>query len=48
MGEFYNILNMTNVVSVSEAYSTWNLAAWSRPNALQKGRQIRGGLQMKF
>ncbi|HEY7171274.1 MAG TPA: carboxypeptidase regulatory-like domain-containing protein [Vicinamibacterales bacterium] len=48
MGEFYNILNMTNVVSVSEAYSTANPAAWARPNALQRGRQIRGGVQMRF
>jgi hypothetical protein len=48
MGEFYNILNMTNVVSVSEAFSTANPAAWSRPNALQRGRLIRGGLQMRF
>jgi len=48
MAEFYNILNMTNVVSVAEAYSTGNPAAWARPNALQRGRQIRGGLQMRF
>ena len=39
---------MTNVVSVSEAYSTANPAAWGRPNALQRGRQIRGGVQMRF
>ena len=48
MAEFYNLLNMTNVVSVSESYSTGNPAAWARPNALQRGRQIRGGLQMRF
>jgi len=48
MAEFYNILNMTNVVSVSEAYSTANPAAWGRPNSLQRGRQIRGGLQVRF
>jgi hypothetical protein len=48
MGEFYNILNMTNVVSVAESYSTGNPAAWARPNALQRGRQIRGGIQMRF
>lgn len=48
MGEFYNILNMTSVVSVAESYSTANPAAWARPNALQRGRQIRGGLQIRF
>jgi len=48
MGEFYNILNMTNIVSVAESYSTGNPAAWARPNALQRGRQVRGGLQMRF
>ena len=48
MAEFYNILNMTNVVSVSESYSTGNPAAWARPNALQRGRQIRGGVQVRF
>ena len=48
VGEFYNVLNMTSVVSVAESYSTGNPAAWARPNALQRGRQIRGGLQMQF
>lgn len=48
MAEFYNLFNMTNVVSVAEAYSTANPAAWQRPNSLQRGRQIRGGLQMRF
>jgi hypothetical protein len=48
MAEFYNLLNMTSVVSVAEAYSTANPAAWARPNALQRGRQIRGGVQMRF
>ena len=48
MGEFYNIFNMTNVTSVSESYSTGSPAAWRRPNGLQRGRQIRGGLQMRF
>ena len=48
MAEFYNILNMTNVVAISESYSTGNTAAWARPNALQRGRLIRGGLQMRF
>ncbi len=48
MAEFYNILNMTNVVSVAESYSTGNAAAWARPNALQRGRLMRGGLQVRF
>jgi hypothetical protein len=48
MAEFYNLLNMASVVSVSESYSTGNPAAWARPNALQRGRQIRGGLQVRF
>ena len=39
---------MTNVVSVAEWYSTVNPAAWDRPNSLQRGRQIRGGLQIRF
>jgi hypothetical protein len=48
MAEFYNIFNMTNVISVAEAYSTANPAAWGRPNSLQRGRQIRGGVQVRF
>jgi len=48
MAEFYNLLNMASVVSVAESYSTGNPAAWARPNALQRGRQIRGGLQVRF
>ena len=43
VAEFYNLFNMASVLSVSESYSTGNPAAWARPNALQRGRQIRAG-----
>ena len=47
IAEFENLLNMASLRTVTEAYSPGS-AAWLRPNALQRGRNIRWGLQMKF
>ncbi len=44
LAEFDNLLNMTNVVSVTEAYG----ANWLRANALQRGLNVRWGLQIRY
>jgi hypothetical protein len=47
LAEFENLFNLTSVLTVTEAYAPGN-AAWLRPNVLQRGRNVRWGLQVKF
>jgi hypothetical protein len=44
IAEFENVLNMTNVVGVREFYGV----NWLRPTTLQRGLNVRWGLQMRF
>ena len=44
LAEFDNILNMRNVVAVTENYG----ANWLRPASVQRGRNIRFGVQYRF
>jgi outer membrane receptor protein involved in Fe transport len=44
LAEFDNLFNMRNVVAVNESYG----ATWLRPSALQRGRNIRFGIQYRF
>ena len=44
LAEFDNLLNMRNVVSVTENYGT----NWLRPASVQRGRNIRFGIQYRF
>jgi hypothetical protein len=44
LAEFDNLLNMRNVVSVTENYG----ANWLRPASVQRGRNIRFGIQYRF
>jgi hypothetical protein len=44
LAEFDNILNMRNVVSVTENYGS----NWLRPASVQRGRNIRFGIQYRF
>jgi hypothetical protein len=44
LAEFDNLLNMRNVVSVTENYG----ANWLRPASVQRGRNIRFGVQYRF
>ena len=48
LAEFDNLLNMSNVVTVQESYGANNGGNWLRPTSLQRGRNIRFGLQMRF
>ena len=44
LAEFDNLLNMRNVVSVTENYGS----NWLRPASVQRGRNIRFGVQYRF
>jgi hypothetical protein len=44
LAEFDNLFNMRNVVAVNESYGD----TWLRPSALQRGRNIRFGIQYRF
>ena len=44
LAEFDNLFNMRNVVAVNESYGT----TWLRPSAVQRGRNIRFGIQYRF
>ena len=44
LAEFDNLLNMRNVVAVTENYG----ANWLRPASVQRGRNIRFGIQYRF
>ena len=47
VAEFDNLFNLTSVVQVTEAYAPGS-ATWLRPNVVQRGRNVRWGLQMRF
>ena len=44
LAEFDNLFNMSNVVTVQEAFG----ANWLRPTSIQRGRNIRFGTQVRF
>jgi hypothetical protein len=44
LAEFDNLLNMRNVVAVTENYGS----NWLRPAAVQRGRNIRFGIQFRY
>jgi hypothetical protein len=44
LAEFNNLFNVANILSVTEAYG----ANWLRPNALQRGLNVRWGLQLRY
>ena len=44
LAEFDNLLNMRNVVAVTENYGT----NWLRPASVQRGRNVRFGVQYRF
>ena len=44
LAEFDNLFNMRNVVAVTENYGT----NWLRPASVQRGRNIRFGIQYRF
>jgi hypothetical protein len=44
LAEFDNLLNMRNVVAVTENYGS----NWLRPAAVQRGRNVRFGIQYRF
>jgi hypothetical protein len=47
LAEFENLFNLTSVVKVTETYAPGS-SNWLRPNNLQRGRNVRWGLQVKF
>ena len=51
LAEFDNIFNMRNVVAVGEAYTitaAGDGGTWLRPTTVQRGRNIRFGIQYRF
>ena len=44
LAEFDNLFNMRNVVAVTENYGS----NWLRPASVQRGRNIRFGIQYRF
>ena len=44
LAEFNNIFNLTSVASVTQNYG----ANWLRPATVQRGMNVRFGLQMRF
>ena len=47
LAEFENLFNIRSVNQVNQAYAG-NGATWLRPTSVQRGRNIRFGLQFKF
>jgi hypothetical protein len=48
LAEFDNLLNMRNTVAVTQNYSIPGGGNWLRPATVQRGLNVRFGIQYRF